>query len=150
MSTDVFHMQLAIEEALRAKANGELPIGAVVVSKSGVVARNRCSETRDQTVLAHAELHAVNDACLALGRNVLDDCTIYCTNEPCLMCAAAIFQARIARVVFGVTRGDLPRVFRARRLSIRDLAADSGYEPEIVEGVMRDDALALFAGIIRR
>lgn len=150
MSTDQAYMQLAIEEALRAKANGELPIGAVVVSETGVVARNRCSETHDKTVLAHAELHAVNDACRALGRNDLGDCTIYCTNEPCLMCAAAIFQAKIARVVFGVARSDLPRIFRTRKLRIRDLAVDSGYVPQIVEGVMRDEVLPLFEGIVRR
>lgn len=150
MNVDQTYMRLAIEEAERAKAAGELPIGAVVVSPAGVIARNRCRESAEQTVLAHAEMHAVNDACKSLHRNVLSDCTIYCTNEPCLMCAAAIFQAKIARVVFGVARSDQPEFFRARNLRIGHLAADSGYLPEIVEGVMRDEVLALFAGVVRR
>lgn len=150
MNIDQTYMRLAIEEAERAKASGELPIGAVVVSPSGVIARNRCREAAEQTVLAHAEMHAVNDACKALGRNVLSDCTIICTNEPCLMCAAAIFQAKISRVVFGVARSDQPEFFRARNLRIGHLAADSGYLPEIVEGVLRDEVLALFAGVVRK
>jgi tRNA(adenine34) deaminase len=150
MNNDETFMRLAIEEAVRAKMAGELPIGAVVVGPGGVVARNRCSEARDQTVLAHAELHAVNDACKALGRNVLGDCTIYCTNEPCLMCAAAIFQAKISRVVYGVARADLPRVFRARHLGIRDAAGDSGYAPAIVSGVLGEEIMRLFEGIVRR
>jgi tRNA(Arg) A34 adenosine deaminase TadA len=150
MSNDDTYMRLAIEEARLAKAAGELPIGAVVVSPAGVVARNRCREAAEQTVLAHAEMHAVNDACKALGRNVLSDCTVYSTNEPCLMCAAAIFQAKIGRVVFGVARSDQPEFFRARNLRIGHLAADSGYLPTIVEGVLRDEVLALFAGVVRK
>ena len=149
MNTDVDYMRLALDEAVRAKEVGELPIGAVVVSSSGVVARNRCRETAEQTVLAHAELHAVNDACRALGRNNLSDCTIYCTNEPCLMCAAAIFQAKIARVVFGVARSDLPHVFRTRNLRIGHLAQDSGYSPSISEGLMKDEVMQLFLGLGR-
>ena len=112
-----------------------------------IVARNRCREAAEKTVLAHAELHAVNDACRALGTNSLHGCTIYCTNEPCLMCAAAIFQAKISRVVFGAARSDLPGIFRSRSLRIGHLAADSGYAPEIVQGVMKDDVMALFADI---
>ena len=146
---DQTYMRLAIEEAREAKRVGELPIGAVVVSKGVIVARNRCREATEQTVLAHAELHAVNDACRALGTNILRDCTVYCTNEPCLMCAAAIFQAKISRVVFGAARSDLPGIFRTRSLRIGHLAADSGYAPEIVHGVMQDEVIALFAGIGR-
>lgn len=150
MTDDETWMRIAIEEATAARQAGELPIGAVVVSAAGVVARNRCREAAERTVLAHAELHAVNDACKALGRNLLDDCTIYCTNEPCLMCAAAIFQARIARVVYGVPRNELPQIFRQRRLRIGDLAVDSGYAPEIVQGFLKDDIVAMFEGIERK
>ena len=149
MTTDETYMRLAIEQAVEAKRMGELPIGAVVVSQGAVVARNRCREVTEKTVLAHAELHALNDACRALGTNILRDCTVYCTNEPCLMCSAAIFQAKISRVVFGAQRSDLPGIFRARGLRIGHLAADSGYAPEIVQGVMKDEVMQLFTGIGR-
>ena len=146
MPDDTF-MNLAIEEALQARRDGELPIGAVIVAGGRVVSRDRCRETAQQTVLAHAEMHAVNDACKALGRNILQDCVIYCTNEPCLMCSAAIFQARIARVVIGASRSDFPTVFRPRKLRVEDLAADSGYAPVIIRDVMRDRIIALFADV---
>jgi tRNA(Arg) A34 adenosine deaminase TadA len=146
---DVSFMQYAIAEAIAAKAVGELPIGAVLVSGGQVIARNRCREMARQTVLAHAEMHAVDDACRALGRNNLHDCTIYCTNEPCLMCAAAIFQARIAAVVIGASRDDLPQIFRRRSLRIEHLAADSGYVPTIVRNVMSAEVLKLFADLSR-
>ncbi len=149
MITDQEYMRIAIEEAIEAQRHGELPIGAVVVSPRGVVSRNRCREAAERTVLAHAELHAVNDACRALGTNILDDCTIFCTNEPCLMCAAAIFQARLRRVVYGVSRDDLPRIFRPRNLRIEHLAADSGYGPIIEKGILAAEILRLFDGIAR-
>ena len=147
MDVDLDYMRLAIEEAISARAAGELPIGAVVVGPDGVVARNRCRETAEKTVLAHAETLVVDDACKALGRNVLQECTIYCTNEPCLMCAGAIFQAKIKRVVFGAARSDFPQFFRERKLRIGHLAQDSGYAPDLLGGVLQDEVIALFAAI---
>ncbi len=147
MTTDVEYMRLAIDQALLARDAGELPIGAIIVGPEGVVARTRCRENAEKTVLAHAEMHAVNDACRARGSNVLQDCTIYCTNEPCLMCAGAIFQAKIGRVVFGAGRDDLPGYFRARKLRIGHLASDCAYTPKIVPGVLKDDIMLLFAAL---
>ena len=112
-----------------------------------MVAQNRCREAREKTVLAHAELHAVNDACKALGRSELKDCTIYCTNEPCLMCAAAIMQAKIPRIVIGLARTDLPHLLRERKFRIEHLAEDSGYKPEIVRGVLKEKILELFKDV---
>jgi tRNA(Arg) A34 adenosine deaminase TadA len=65
------------------------------------------------------------------------------------MCSAAIFQAKIGKVVYGVSRRDLPQTFRQRALSICDLANDSGYSPVIVPGVLKDDILQLFSGVAR-
>ena len=143
-------MEFAIAEARQAKQAGELPIGAVITSRAGVIARNRCREAAQKTVLAHAELQALNDACKALGSTDLSACTIYCSNEPCLMCAAAIFQAKIARIVIGAARGDLPHLMRDRKFRIEHLAEDSGYNIEIVRGVLKDEVLGLFAGIRKR
>jgi tRNA(adenine34) deaminase len=143
-------MQLAIEEARDAKQAGELPIGAVITCKGEVIARNRCREATKKTVLAHAELQALNDACKVLGSTDLSECVIYCSNEPCLMCAAAIFQAKIARIVIGAARSDLPHLLRDRKFRIEHLAEDSGYSIEIIRGVLKEKVLGLFADIRRR
>ena len=147
MNTDEQNMRFAIEEAVQAKQNGEWPFGAVVTSNGEIVSQNRCRENEEKTVLAHAELYAVNDACKALGRNNLSDCVIYSSSEPCIMCAAAIFQARIPRVIIGASRTDLPHLLRNRKVRIEHLAEDSGYGPEIVRGVLKDEVLSLFADV---
>jgi tRNA(adenine34) deaminase len=95
------YMQLALAEAEAAAAADEAPVGAVIVCDGRVVAtaRNEREALRDPT--AHAELIAITQAAAALGRWRLDGCTLYVTLEPCPMCAGAIVQARIPRVVYG-------------------------------------------------
>jgi tRNA(Arg) A34 adenosine deaminase TadA len=136
-------MSAALEQARIAKENGELPFGAVVVKDNEIIAEGRCEEAALHTVLAHAELSAVNTACLKLGSNKLAECTIYCTNEPCPMCAAAIFQAKIPNVVIGASREDLS-FLRARKIDIQALADDSGYEIAITRDVLKQEVLKLF------
>jgi tRNA(Arg) A34 adenosine deaminase TadA len=94
-------MEAAFEEAEAARARGEVPIGAVVVSGGEILARagNRTRELNDPT--AHAEMLAIRAACLALGSERLTDADLYVTLEPCPMCAAAISFARIRRLYFG-------------------------------------------------
>lgn len=95
-------MDAALVEAEAALAEGEVPVGAVVVRGDEIVARahNRREIETDPT--SHAELVAIREASSVLGRWRLSDCTIYVTCEPCVMCAGAMHQARIARVVYGV------------------------------------------------
>ena len=94
-------MGIAIDEARLAPGHGDVPVGALVVLDGRVVARrhNEREATNDPT--AHAELLALRDAAAALGSWRLDGATVFCTLEPCLMCAGALQQARVARVVFG-------------------------------------------------
>lgn len=150
MDSDVQGMELAIEEARSAKGDGEWPFGAAVLRNGKIVSRRHCTEAADKTVLAHAELQAVGDACNILGTNNLSDCVIYCTNEPCLMCAAAIFQAKIPRVVIGASRRDLAHLLRERQFRIDDLAKDSGYRPEIVRDLFKDKIIELFADVVKK
>lgn len=145
--TDEDFVREAIEEAKLAKAAGEWPFGAVIVRDGKIIARAACTETGTKNVLGHAELQAINSACIALARNNLSDCTIYGTNEPCLMCASAIFQAKIPRVIFALARTDLAHLLRERKVRIDDLAADAGYPVEIVRGVLKEEVLELFADI---
>lgn len=147
MKSDAEYMALAIEEAVRAKEEGELPFGNVIVQNGAVIARGHVQERALKTVLAHSELQAIDRACKLLGKTNLSNCTIYCSNEPCLMCSAAIFQAKIPRVVIGASRSDLPHILRPRKFRIDDLAQDSGYKVEIVRGVLKEQIIALFADI---
>ena len=94
-------MREALCEARSALAHGEIPVGAVIERGGEIIARagNRVEELRDPS--AHAEVLCVRAACAALGRRRLPGCTLYVTLEPCGMCACAIGQARLDRVVFG-------------------------------------------------
>ena len=94
-------MKEAIKQAKKAEAIGDVPIGCVIVHDGKVIARGYNKRNKDKTVLAHAELLAMKKACKKLGDWRLEDCTMYITLEPCQMCAGAIVQARIPKVVIG-------------------------------------------------
>ena len=99
-SVDRQFMQQALNEARLAAADGEVPVGAVVVRQGKVIATGRNAPIRLNDPSAHAEMLALRAAGAALANYRLDDCTLYVTLEPCPMCMAAISHARIARVVF--------------------------------------------------
>ena len=94
-------MRLAIEEARIADRLGEVPVGAVVVKDGEVIARGHNLRERSQDPSAHAELIAIRKAAARLGSYRLIDCTVYVTLEPCPMCAGALVNARVGRVVWG-------------------------------------------------
>lgn len=101
VSEDRFYMQLALEEAARAAEKEEIPVGAVVVCQGKVMGHGHNRREETQSPSAHAEMLALEAAAATLGSWRLDECTLYVTLEPCVMCAGAILQARVARVVFG-------------------------------------------------
>jgi tRNA(Arg) A34 adenosine deaminase TadA len=144
MTDHVDFMAEALKQSKLAAKDGELPFGAIIVKDGVIISRGRCREAKRRTVLAHAEAEAVDKACRKLGTNKLKDCVIYCTNEPCPMCAAAIFQAKIPHVVIGASRGDLT-FLRPREIDIQVLADDSGYEIKIVRDILKQDVVDLFA-----
>jgi len=100
---DAPYMDLALAEAVKAESAGEVPVGAVIVLEDEVVARgfNQPISTNDPT--AHAEIIALREAGLLLGNYRLPGATMYCTVEPCMMCAGAMIHARLARLVFGTS-----------------------------------------------
>ena len=99
---DLQFMDAALELAKEAAQAGEVPVGCVIVKDGQIVGRGRNRREQDKTALAHAEIEAIADACKNLGGWRLWECTLYVTLEPCPMCAGAIINARIPRVVFGV------------------------------------------------
>jgi tRNA(adenine34) deaminase len=124
---DTTFMRAALEQAREAAANGEVPVGAVVVRQGEIVAvgRNNPLTTHDPT--AHAEMVALRAAAQALGNYRLDDCELFVTLEPCAMCSGAMLHARLKRVVFGAAdpktgaAGSVLNVFDERRLNHQTL-----------------------------
>jgi len=102
MEDNVF-MDAAIALAKEAAAEGEVPVGCVIVRNGEIVGRGRNRRETKKTALGHGEIEAINDACRNLGGWRLWECTLYVTLEPCPMCAGAIINARIPRVVYGAS-----------------------------------------------
>lgn len=99
--TDEKYMKQALKLAEKAYENGDVPIGCVIVYDGKVIGRGYNRRNKDKTTLAHAEILAIKKASKVIGDWRLEDCTMYVTLEPCQMCAGAILQARIPRVVIG-------------------------------------------------
>ncbi|MET8679074.1 tRNA adenosine(34) deaminase TadA [Streptomyces sp. NPDC004647] len=141
-------MRLALEEAARAPENGDVPVGALVLSRDGTVlgrGHNEREATGDPT--AHAEVLALREAARAAGEWRLTGCTLVVTLEPCTMCAGAIVLSRVERVVYGAADekagavGSLWDVVRDRRLNHR---------PEVVHGVLAEECAGLLTRFFRR
>ena len=96
-------MEAALELARQAFAEGEVPVGCVIVREGQIVGKGRNRRETEKSALAHAEIEAIADACRTLGGWRLWECTLYVTLEPCPMCAGAIVNARIPRVVYGAS-----------------------------------------------
>jgi guanine deaminase len=143
--TDEQFMRLALAKARDGVEGGQTPFGACVVQEGRVVAcvHNVVWATTDVT--AHAEVHAIREACRALGTIDLSGCTIYSTCEPCPMCFSACHWARIARIVFGASIADAAS-FGFNELPITDarLKELSGSPVAIVPDCLREEALELF------
>ena len=101
MENDIRYMQLALTEAKKAYAMGEVPVGCVIVADGQVVGRGHNLTETLADVTAHAEIQAITAAANTLGGKYLSQCTLYVTVEPCVMCAGAIGWAQVKRVVFG-------------------------------------------------
>lgn len=141
---DYEYMQLAIEQAELAIKHHDQPFGAVIVKDNQIIGSGKSQDTSGGTVIEHAEVMALIEACQKTHGNNLRGAIIYTTNEPCPMCAAAIFQAKIDRVICGLLRTELPMLIRNRKIRVFDLADDSGYPIEIEHGLMKTEIMALF------
>lgn len=135
MADDLFYMKKAMDEAVKAYEADEIPVGAVIVCKDRIVSRAHNLTETLHDVTAHAEMQAITAAANALGGKYLNDCTLYVTLEPCVMCAGAIGWAQIKRVVYGAS--DEKRGFAK--------FAPQALHPrtEVISGVMAEEATTL-------
>jgi len=146
IDTDRLYMSMAVRQAMRAYEQGEVPIGAVLVREGRLLgqAHNQVELLRDPT--AHAEVLAITQAARALDDWRLEKCTLYVTKEPCPMCAGAIVNARIARVVWGVAD---PR--RGGGISVFNILQSDclNHRAEVEQGVMELECRELLVRFFR-
>ena len=146
MTADERYMREALRQAKKAYALEEVPIGCVIVREDRIIARGYNRRNTDKNTLSHAELIAIRKASRKTGDWRLEDCTMYVTLEPCPMCAGAIVQARIKRVVIGSMN---PKAGCAG--SVLNLLHTEGFnhKVEIRNGVMEEECSALMSGFFR-
>ncbi|MEK9200240.1 tRNA adenosine(34) deaminase TadA [Ureibacillus sp. 179-F W5.1 NHS] len=139
-------MEEAIVEAKKAAALGEVPIGAVIVYEDKIIGRAHNLRETSQNAVTHAELMAIQQACETIGSWRLEETTLYVTLEPCPMCAGAILQSRVPRVVYGardMKAGCVDSLYR--------LLNDSrfNHECEVIEGILADECGQLLTNFFR-
>ena len=138
--TDEYYMNIALNEAKKAFKNEDVPVGAVVVFDGKVVGKGYNKKEKEKCSLYHAELVAIKKACKNIGDWRLVDCELFVTLEPCVMCAGAIMNHRIKRVVIGVTEPN----FGACGSGIDILNNNSlGTKTQVEKGVLQDECLKL-------
>ena len=138
---DVFYMKQALVEAKEAYRQGEIPIGAVVVCRDRIIAKSHNLTELLHDVTAHAEMQAITSAAEHLGGKYLNDCTLYVTVEPCVMCAGALGWSQISRIVYGAP--DEKRGYSR--------FAPGALHPrtQVTAGVMADECTALMQRFFR-
>ncbi len=135
------HMELALDEARRARARGEVPVGAVVVGSEGEVLAANGNRTRELTdPTAHAEILVIREAAKVLGTERLTGCDLYVTLEPCPMCAAAISAARIRRLYYGAADPKSGGVAQGPRVFSH---SQSHHVPEVYDGIAAGESAKL-------
>lgn len=139
-------MKEAILEAQKAHAEGEVPVGAVIVKDGKIIARGRNKREQKQNALSHAEIEVINQACEKLGSWRLDGCELYVTLEPCPMCTGAIINARIKTVVFGAFDSSMGCMDSVINLCNYPL----GHNVEIYAGICEDECKSLLQDFFKK
>jgi tRNA(adenine34) deaminase len=143
---DEFFMEEALKLAREAFDDGEVPVGCVIVRGEEIVGRGRNRREKGKSALAHAELEAIAEACANLGGWRLWECTLYVTLEPCPMCAGAIINARIPRVVYGAS--DAKCGATRSVCALFDMAFN--HHPKVEYGILEDQCAALLTEFFQR
>lgn len=132
------YMDIALKEAKKASKKGEVPIGAVIVKNEKIIAKAHNNKEKTKIVTKHAEIIAIEKACKKLKTWHLNDCELYVTVEPCLMCTGAIIQSRIKKVYFSIENekfGALTKIIKQKNLNIE---YEKGLEKEKSIKLMQD------------
>ena len=140
------YMNLALDLAREAAADGEAPVGCVITDSSGnIIGRGRNRREKEKSATAHAELDAITEACKAIGDWRLSGCTLYVTLEPCPMCAGAIIMSRIRRVFYGAR----DKLTGSCGSVINLFMEPYGHTTQITGGVLEDECAAVLSGFFK-
>lgn len=139
-------MNAALQLAALAAAEGEVPVGAVVTLGGEIVGRGRNRREKSKNALAHAEIEAINDACSNLGGWRLWQCDMFVTLEPCPMCAGAIINSRIKRVVFGA----YDKKSGSCESLVRLFDLPYNHKPQLEGGFMQEECSAILSGFFKQ
>lgn len=142
---DIFFMEKAIELAKLSAKEGEVPVGAVIVKDDEIVSTGRNRREHGKNALYHAEIEAINSACKTLGGWRLWQCEMYVTLEPCPMCAGAIINARIKRLVYGAY--DLKNGSCGSVINLFNLPYN--HSPVLISGVMEEECGAILSDFFK-
>ena len=147
MDTQEKYMKQAIKLAKKAEELNEVPIGCVIEYQGKIIGRGYNRRTTDKNTLAHAEITAIRKACKKMGDWRLEDCTMYVTLEPCQMCAGAIVQARVKKVVIGCMN---PKAGCAGSV-LNILQIDKfNHQVEIEQGVLEEECSAMLTNFFKK
>lgn len=138
-------MERALELAYKAAADGEIPVGAVVVRNGIIIGEGRNRREKEKTALAHAEIEALHNACQSVGDWRLSGCELFVTLEPCAMCCGAIINARIDRLVFGAYDERAGAV-----ISRADITDSFGGGIHVVGGYMENECKAVLTSFFQK
>jgi len=143
--TDEIFMRLALDEAQKAREEDEVPVGAIIVRDGKVIASAYNTREYGKNALYHAEIKAIDAACKILGGWRLVGCTMYVTLEPCPMCAGAIINARVERVVYGAP--DHKAGAFGTMLNLTDYPL---FKPQITSGVLADECASILTAFFKK
>lgn len=146
LKTDEKYMRAAIKQAQKAYALNETPIGCVIVYDGKIIGRGYNRRNTDKNPLAHAEIAAIKKASRKMGDWRLEGCTMYVTLEPCQMCAGAIIQSRMPRVVVGCMN---PKAGCAGSVLNLLQVKEFNHQAELMTGVLEEECSALMTGFFR-
>lgn len=146
LTTDEKYMKEALRQARKAYKMGEAPIGCVIVCEGKIIARGYNRRNTDKSTLSHAEILAIKKAAKVVGDWRLEGCTMYVTLEPCQMCAGAIVQARVDRVVMGCRNAKAGCAGSVINLLQMD---QFNHQVELTEGILQEECSTLMSGFFR-
>ena len=139
------YMRAALQLAQEAAANGEVPVGCVIVKDGVIVGTGRNRREEKQATVSHAEMEAIAEANASLGTWRLDDCDLYVTLEPCPMCAGAILNARVRRVFYGARDRELGACGGVLNLFMEDFP----HHPQLTGGILAQECQQILSDFFR-